>query len=256
MSKSGDMNFQFGRNNQQGKRKRGFNPSMAASKLSRRLFFKGRKAPFRFTPMDIDKQVGKSLKNRLIQMPEQKVHEVQVTEGAVSTTNVINLLNGLQTGDTAAIRTGGKVRITKIQVLGDIRLSTTATNGTDRGKLTLYIDKQTNGAAGLYSTDTDASSLYTPASYPFFKTNAWQDAYYVIRELDWVLDANYSGQQNTFNFKWDVPIDRIIHYNSGNAGTVADIVTNAFYLGYRGSIAAGAAASGITFRSRIYYTDS
>lgn len=252
----GDYNFAAGNNFQQGKRKRGFNPSMRASKLSRRLFYKGRPAAARVTPMVIDKAIGRSLKKRLIQEPEQKVHEVQITDGAVSTTNVINLLNGLQLGDTVATRTGNKVRITKIQILGDIRLSTTATNGLDRGKLTLYIDKQTNGAAGLYSTDTDASSLYTPAAYPFFKTNAWQDAYYIIKELDWVLDANYGGQQNAFTFKWDVPIDRLIKYNSGNAGTVADIVTNAFYLGYRGSIAAGAAASGITFRSRIYFTDS
>lgn len=255
MSKSGDMNFAFGRDSQQGKRKRGRNPSMAASKLSRKLF--GKRPAVAVSNMVVDTAVGKALKKRMIQEPEQKFVEVQITDGAVSTTNVINLINGLVLGDTEATRTGEKVRITKIQILGDIRLSTTAVNGLDRGKLTLFIDKQANATAPGYSSDAgNVSALYTPAAYPFFKNAGYGDAYYIIKEVDWVLEANYSGQQNAFVFKWDIPIDRLVRFNGNNAGTAADIVTNAIYLGYRGVTAAGANASGITFRSRVWYTDS
>lgn len=257
MSKSGDMNFAVGRNYQQGKRNTGRSSFNGASGFRRRMGFSKRRSIVPFMNLKVmDAAVGRGLKKRLIQEGEQKVIETAVTDGAVSLTNVLNLLNGIQLGSTTGTRVGSKVRITKIQVLGDLRLSTTATNGLDRGKMTLFIDKQTNGAAPLYSTDTDLSSLYTPANYPFFKTNAYEDAFYIIKELDWILEANYSGQQNAFVFKWDIPINRVVKYNSGNAGTVADIVSNAVYFAYRGSIAAGAAASGISFRARVWYTDS
>lgn len=253
------------------KRKRGSNPSMVASKLSRKLFFKGGRPEPQISSMVFDKAVGRALRARRITPPEQKFIEV-VTGGAVlSTASVMVLLNGLTQGDNISNRTGAKVRITKLEFTAVIELGITAPGGNDYGLVSLFVKKQTNAAAPNAFIGAPASGNSVPytgitaGGIPALKTALQESEYYIIKDWNYSLDASASQgtttipdwQSDTLRLHCEVPINRVVNFNDANTGTVADIVTNAFYLGYAGSNSATInVQSLISYFVRIWFTDA
>lgn len=259
-----------GSNVGQGKRKRtvsGFaGRDGYASKLSRKLFYqKGPVGAPLLNSKTIDKFVARSLRTRMIQSPEQKYAEVVGTGVALNTTTVVVLMSGMVQGDGPTNRTGNKVHVTKVEFAAYLVLSPDAVTGSDNGKIALFIYKQPNAVAPVFTAvpNSPNNAVYNSngtSSYPLLKNALQEDQFYIIKEWDFTLDANAGvvgdWQGDGQVFKCHVPVSRIIEYNAGSAGNITDCVKNAFYLGYVGTQAAGAAQSLMTYYTRIWYTDA
>lgn len=235
-----------------------------ASALSRNLFFnKGPKgAPM--TVQAFDKFVARSLAKRNIASPEQKCIVGSLTGQAISVGSAITLISPIIQGDTQGTRSGSKVRITKIELQLQLFLSSTAGGGQDAGKISLFIQKQCNGVLPIFET-APGSAVSAPYnsngtnSYPVIKNTFFENEFYIIRDWDYCLDATAgvagAWETDTLHIKAEIPISRIIEYNAGNAGTVADCVKNAVYLGYVGGQVAGATNTVFNAITRIWFTD-
>lgn len=242
------------------KRKRTGDRSNFASKLSRRLFSKGVSAP---SAAVMDRAVGKALKKRYIQGPEQKYIEKISTGIDVSSTATVFLLNNLALGTTDNSRVGSKVRITKVELCAFMSLNPAASGGSDAGKLSLFIQKQVNGLAPGFASavDSDTNAPYVSNGNSMMLKNAtFEDQYYIIKDWDFALDANagVSGawQADIIRFKCEVPVNRVVEYDNSNADTVADILKNAVYLGWKGAhTAGGGGTTTLQFIARVFYTD-
>lgn len=217
------------------------------------------------TVQSFDKMFSKALKTRHISTPEQKYKEVEFS-GTISTTSAITLVNGMAQGDANGTRDGLKIIITKIEFEAQLIMSSTAVSGFDRGKVSIFIDKQANGAAPIFSSIVGSALLapYTNSTgaTPLLKNGQFDDQFYIIKDWDYVLDANAFNdaagvwQRDAMHLKYNKPLRRVIEYNLGNAGTVADIVSNAIYIGGLGGQAAGATATSFSYLVRIWYTDA
>lgn len=253
-----------GRNAQMGKRKIRDYDSGAAKKFSRSMGFTRRRVAVpRVVPMNIDRAVGLALKKRSIPTPEQKYTDLISTGGALSTTAVVSHLTGLALGTTDNARIGCKIIVTKIEFNGFAQLSASAGGGVDAGKISLFIDKQTIGVAPVFSNLASADTL-TPynnnGGSVLIKSANNDDGFYIIKDWDYSLDARAgvaaAWQSDIVRFKCSIPIRRVVRYNNGNAGTVADVISNGFFLGYVGSQAAGATQSTLQYFVRVWYTDA
>jgi len=75
--------------------------------------------------------------------------------------------------------------------------------------------------------------------------------------MDKKFQLNASGESGSERmFKFYRRLAHPVTFNSGDAGTVADITTGSLYLIYIGSIAAGATAGSIVGHCRIRYSDN
>lgn len=259
--------YTVGKNSQYGsakKRKHSRTGRSEASTLSRQLFFKGGVTP-QISPMVFDRAVGRALKARRITTPEQKFFEVPFTSFSNSVTSAITLLSGIGLGDTTTQRAGAKIRITKIEATIQLFLSSTAGGGQDAGKFSIFIQKQCNGVAPIFET-APLSAVPAPYnsngtnSYPILKNSLFEDQFYIVKDWDYCLDANAGDstlgwQSDTCHLKCEVPINRVIEYNNGNAQSVADCIRNAIWLGRVGGQAGGATATAWNGLTRIWFTD-
>lgn len=237
--------------------------SASASKLSRRMF--GHRVAPQLSAAVFDKAVGRALKARHIEAPEQKYLETIFENFEVLSTPTITLLNGLQVGTTDNTRIGNKIRVTKVELIMTMIMSATnSLGGRDQGKLALFIHKDANGDVPLFEngigTNTDAVYTSNGGIGGLSLKNANNESqFYIIKDWDWVLDATagVSGawQRNTLKFKCNIPINRITQYNNSDAGTIADIEKNALYLGWAGSTVTGATATVASGIVRVFYTD-
>lgn len=75
------------------------------------------------------------------------------------------------------------------------------------------------------------------------------DKFYVIN----ATAEPFTGKVHHIYMKLKRPL--MVEYNAGNAGTVADIVSNSLYFVSVGSNAAGATAGDVSGNIRIRYTD-
>lgn len=263
-----------GTNAGMGSKKRGRDGPLSNYRPAKLMRSKGGFGP----PMsvkNVNKIINTNLKRKNIAAPEQKYIELS---GAVDISNVANgtvvLLNGMAEGDTELTRTGIKIRTTKMEFVATITMSPTAALGSDNGKVSLFVHRQANNAGTSFSLASGSGGLApywlgaTPG-YPLVKAAMQEDEYYIIKDFDYSLDAKAIGsslivggvttttdwQADCQVLKCSVPISRVVQYNGGNAGTVADIIRNAFYLGFGGVQAAGVTATNMSYITRLWYTD-
>lgn len=253
-------NAQLGKNKRKRGSQRGF-----ASALSRNLFYgKGNAQRMPMTVQSFDKFFQKSMLKRNIAVPEQKWKEFESLT-TISATQGLVLVNGLALGDSQGTRTGTKIVITKVEFIATLILSATAASGFDTGKIAIFVDKQANGAAPIFSagggTSTIAPYTNTSGAPPLLKNAIYDDQFYIVKEWDYALDGNYgivgtSNQRDCAIIKCNIPLRRVVNYNLLNNGTVTDIVTNALYIGAIGQQTAGATATSFSYIMRMWYTDA
>lgn len=187
---------------------------------------------------------------RAFQQGEWKYVDTVVSQAADST-GAMTLLNGLVPGTGASQRIGMKVALRSIEFKGQVRV--TAATGADQiQRYIVLLDRQANGAA--------------PAALTDFLNGA--GVYYSLRNLanrrrfkaihDRMFSLNATGEPDSqrcwkFYIKFRKPIT--VEFNAGNAGTVADIVTNSLYFISLGQAPAGATAGSILGYCRLRYTD-
>jgi len=161
---------------------------------------------------------------------------------------MLTLLNGIARGADIDERAGREV------VMRSIQLSYTAqvTSGTgvaQRVRVMVVYDRQANAAAPtsaqIMSVDSD---VHAPRNLEYRKRfTILHDAVYVLNEVG-VADSEKFCR---FYRKLNHPIT----FNSGNAGTVADIATGSMYLVTMGTVDSGATDAVVIFNSRIRYTE-
>lgn len=133
------------------------------------------------------------------------------------------LLNGLTKGDDSTDREGRQIRMKSVQynVRSLINGAATAT----LVRVMLVLDTQPNAAAPTIANILETTGgLYVDA----FRNLSNRKRFIILKDDKQVLDSD--DQYNNIDcYKQFNPGFKTV-YNSGNAGTIADITTNALYL--------------------------
>jgi len=160
----------------------------------------------------------------------------------------LTLLNGIARGADIDERDGREVVMRSIQLSYTAQV-TSGTGTAQRVRVMVVYDRQTNGAAPtsaqIMSVDSD---VHAPRNLEYRKR------FTILHDRVYVLNAhNESGGEQFCRFyrKLNHPIT----FNSGNAGTVADIATGSLYLVCCGTQDSGESDGVVIFNSRVRYTE-
>ena len=171
-----------------------------------------------------------------------------VVSQAIDQTGAATLVNGIARGDEINERNGRELTMRSIQF--QARAYATSGTGTDQvGRVLIVYDRQTNaaaltGAQVLASFDTNSPrNLENRRRFKILK--------------DWRFPINATGESGshrvlTFYRRLRHPVT----FNSGDAGTVADITTGSIYVLSVGTNVAGATAGQLVGTCRIRYQDN
>ena len=183
---------------------------------------------------------------------EWKYLDTTIAAGPLTNAGTFTLLDGLLPGSGASQRIGMKVAIRSVEIR--TRITTSAAAQTAQvGRTILLLDHQTNGAAPAALTD-----FLTPGTFLGCRNLAAR------KRFKFCWDKTYSTGGFASNadpmiiyrhayLKFRRPI--IVEYNTGVAGTVADIVSNALYFIQLGDQAAAGTNATIQTTVRVRYTD-
>lgn len=153
----------------------------------------------------------------------------------VNTTGTFTLLNGLTLGTTQlSDRIGKDVFLKDLFIQGKMYTGTTTT--TFQGRIIVFRDIMPNGSTpALTDVLVEASSS---SAYNVTNLNRFMILYDQTASLTGALGTDNSQRAVAIH----VPLNFVTYYNSGNAGTIADIEKNSLYMLLIGDIAAGTAA--------------
>jgi len=165
----------------------------------------------------------------------------------IDSTGALVLLNGLARGDEINERNGREVVMKSVQI--NFGVQCTITTGTDQyARVLLVYDRQSNGAAPAI-TDILVSNNTTAV-----RNLENRRRFKILMDRRYTLNqASEAGSKISDSF-----YRRLRHpitFNSGDAGTVADITTGSLYLVTMGSNAAGATAGSCLYYSRVRFQD-
>ena len=166
---------------------------------------------------------------------------------ACDTTGAVALLNGIARGDDINERVGRRVVLRSIEMR--VQSVVTATTGVDQNHRVLIVyDRQTNATALTVADVLTAVDINSPRNL----TN--RSRFKII--YDSLHHLNASGESGAHKvLDWYKPLWLPVTFNSGDAGTVADIQTGSLYLVVVGNRSAGADAGAVGGRFRVRYTD-
>lgn len=159
------------------------------------------------------------------------------------------LLNGLVPGTGASQRVGQSIRLMSVE-LRLLNFVTAATGVDQVHRIALVLDKQTNAAAMTGAAYLNSATIYglrLLENRKRFKTFMDRPMY-----LNATAEPG-AGCYSHIYLKMRNPVT--VEYNTGNAGTVADIVSNSLYLYAIGSAPPGVTAGSCNGYARIRYID-
>lgn len=180
----------------------------------------------------------------------------------------LNTLFAPTQGDDFNQRTGRKVQVLSIKIMGHINVSAqadqTAADNSSLIRLLLVQDKQTN-ATQLNSEDVLTSGdgslavnyFQNPAFFGRFRV--LKDKRIVIGNPSMSFDGTNIEQAGLIRpFKMSIKFRKpvVVHYNSTNGGTVADIVDNSFHvLAGTNNAGAGTLTPQLNYKVRTTFID-
>lgn len=180
---------------------------------------------------------------------------IDTTTGATSVGDgcILTLLNGCQRGDDYNHRTGRRVVGVSLSVRCTLQPDTTCLGSMLRAAV--VVDHQPNGTA-MTSTQlwSAGTSTYVTAEY----NRDYFGRFSVLKDVNVsipALGAAGQGGQGMKTLNWLFRLRLPVLYNSGDAGTIADISTNSVYLIL---VAANAATAGAkyTLHTRFGFIDA
>ncbi len=173
-----------------------------------------------------------------------ELHFNDVTASTTSTTTpALVLLNGLSLGDTASTRTGQSIKMDRLDFR--FQLAVNATSIVNFVRVLVILDKQTNAAA---PTAADLLVASTPLSpYTFGSQNRFVCLY------DEVFALSTYGP-GALTIASSLGANQHVIYNTGNTGTVADIVSNSLYMMHLSDQVANPPA--LSYYSRVWFVDN
>lgn len=168
---------------------------------------------------------------------------------ASDTTGDIALLNGVTQGSDYANRIGRKVGLMGISLA--YNAAATVGTGVDQVMRFLIVyDKQTNGSA---LTITDVLDAVSVTAHPNLSN---RERFVIV--WDKVTNISKSGETGSIvNRQVSLSLAHLppVIFNSGNAGTIADIATGSLYAICLGTEARGVTAGAQPFRARVSFLD-
>lgn len=177
--------------------------------------------------------------------PESKVVDVNP---ALAATNggAILLLNGVQPGTALNQRVGRQIQMRSLKY--HLTAAVTSATGVDQIHRVLIVrDAQPNGAALAVADVLDGGqSSQVNISNQMRFTILFDERFYL----------NASGEPDSARLiDGSIGMNTIVQYNTGVAGTVADIATNSLYMIVFGSEAAGVTAGTVAGTVRLKFYD-
>lgn len=200
------------------------------------------------------------------------IHYVDIPDTSLtfSTTLGSQLLNGIIPGDDVFNRTGRHVQLNRLQLRGRINFFQDGTTPlVDYLRMLVIYDRQANGAistwaAVIQSVQNEGTSTSTSVGFPnesnrsrflILSDKSWKTPSYTIGAA---TGAEHAGQRDQMFNTQEFMIDRNLKgletaYNSGTAGTIADISSGAVYVFVQGLNVSTAAQWRLQFTSRLYF---
>lgn len=166
---------------------------------------------------------------------------------ACDTTGAVALLNGIARGDDINERIGRKVVLRSIEMR--VESVSTNTTGLDQNHRVLVVfDRQANATALTPADVLTAVDINSPRNL----TN--RSRFKII--YDNLHHLNASGESGSHKvIDWYKRVWFPVTFNSGDAGTIADIQTGSLYLVVVGNQAPGGTAGAVGGKVRVRYTD-
>lgn len=181
-----------------------------------------------------------------MRQPELKSLDVAVNMAA-NTTGAVGLLNGLIQGTDFDERVGRQIQMVRLE----LQLLDYVTGGTGVDqfhRIMVVRDKQANGVALGVTDVLNAANVTSGLNLDN------RHRFVVMYDETAYLNASAEPQSARVLHR-DVNINSLTTYDSGVAGTVADINTNSLYLIVVGSAAAGAEAGSVAGNARLRFYD-
>jgi hypothetical protein len=130
-------------------------------------------------------------------------------------------------------------------------MAVTGTTGVDQTqRFILVFDRQSNGAAPAITDVLDSNSPFSL----FNKDNAQR--FRIVTDVVKVLNASAESGSTHVTGIIRKRLNVAVMYNSGTAGTIADINTGGLFLITLGSSTAGATAGSVVGRVCVNFTDA
>lgn len=188
--------------------------------------------------------------------PEIKNVDTNFLNVQPSSTGAVTLLNGMTQGTTSVTRIGQKIEMTACQIklayYNSASIDSVTTVGMDLLQVSLVYDKQANGTAPTWSDIfTDSTAINAPTGARNVNN---LDRFVVLKTFHVCLNTDGPSADYIEHY---VSMNHDVRYNTGTAGTVADIQTGALYLAYSNTNAiANVANSGnIVANIRVSFKD-
>ncbi len=148
----------------------------------------------------------------------------------------IQLLNGISLGTSSTTRTGQSVKAVGLEGKFFVTLNPLST-AIQSYRIVILQDKQTNATA-VTPTDVYLASPVSP------RTVAYLDRFTILWEKWAIIEPDWpTGEIEQFSRSLNFHVD----FNTGNAGTVADITKNSVYMMWYSD-------AGANFGTLVYYT--
>lgn len=154
---------------------------------------------------------------------EDKYIDSTATAVSVSTTPGQVLLNGCTQGNTASTRVGWSIKAVNLEVIVSLKIDDAETATPSMIRWVIVRDKQCNGAA------FSSTSYWVSNSVVSLTNVANQQRFHTYKDDLVMLSPN--GPECACH-REVIPMQFHTDYNSGNAGTVADIATDSLYFMY------------------------
>jgi len=195
----------------------------------------------------MEQSIRKSGKTKRSGMRELKAVDTLI-DMTTNTSGDRETLNGIARGTDVSERVGRQVEMVSL----DIRVtgSCTPTTGTDQvQRFLVVVDHQVNGTA---PTLQDVLVSASPDS--MYNINN-RKRFSIIYDKAYVINASGEAGSSKF-FEIKISLRPLLEtFNGGNAGTVADIATNAIFAFAMGTNAPGATAGAVYGNCRMMYYD-
>lgn len=173
----------------------------------------------------------------------------------IDTTGALTLLNGCARGSDIDEREGREIMMKSIQMRGLINCNANAVND-QWARILIVYDRQTNG------TVPTPADILNPASIPGMRNLENRKRFKILMDKTYTLNTNYTGAATVYDatnnhhfIEYYRKLEHPVTFNSGSAGTVADISTGSLYMLTLGSVVAGTAACAISMCSRVRFQD-
>lgn len=178
---------------------------------------------------------------------EFKFVDVASTTTAANSTGSVVLLNGIARGDSVSERTGRQVTMRSVYLQYEL-YATVGTGLNQIHRVMLVLDKQVN------ATTPSVADIVSSGDVRGFRNLDNRNRFAILIDRHYEIAQSTTTGTHQFD-KIYRRLNTITTYNNGDAGTVADIKTNALFLVILGSEGAGTTAGSVLHNSRVRYND-